>query len=74
MTPLLWDPPISVIQEIHRQARRAVASRGTKLSASLPTDADIMRHQSSLRQVLQEFNRRLIAADIMIEGLTWSDP
>jgi hypothetical protein len=65
----MWaDPPFAVVQEIYRQARLAVASRGVRFRG-FTTDSETLISQSALRQVLVEFNRRLVESGILVEGM-----
>ena len=65
------DPPFAVVQEIYRAARLTVASRGVRVGRRCLTDHDTFFNQSALRRALREFNRRLVDAGILVEGLTW---
>lgn len=63
MIPLLWaDPPQELLRDLRRQAARSVRW----------TDGDqsgIVSKQAWLRLVGAEFERRLVAAGILVEGV-----
>jgi hypothetical protein len=63
VTPLLWaDPPQELLRELRRQAASSVKWRGGP-------HRDIVERQTWQRLVGEEFERRLVEAGILVEGL-----
>jgi hypothetical protein len=63
VTPLLWaDPPQELLRELRDQAAASVKWRGGP-------HRDIAERQVWLRLVGVEFERRMVAAGILVEGL-----